>query len=93
MLKPVTVTRTEIVTLDASTVLRRMAQADVLAAAHSYAMAPNDQAAGDLLYHACRLRMLMRDEEKQGGPSLCPEHGGYGYVSKCTACKEGPASG
>ncbi len=85
--------RTEIVTLDASTVLRRMAQADVLAAAHTYAMMPNDATVTDLLYHACRLRMLMRDEEKRGGPMLCPEHGGYGYASKCTACKEGPFEG
>jgi hypothetical protein len=88
MLKPI---RTEIVTLDASTVLRRMAQADVLAAAHSYALMPNDATVSQLLYHSCRLRVLMRDEEKQGGPMLCPEHGGYGFVSNCTACKEGPA--
>lgn len=92
MLKPAT-TSTQTVILDGDTVLRRMARADVLAAAHSYAMAPNDQAAGDLLYYACRLRMLMRDEEKLGGPSLCPEHGGYGFVSHCKACKEGPAEG
>lgn len=92
MLKPVAV-RTTIVIIDGDTVLRRHARADVLAAAHSYAMAPNDQAAGDLLYHACRLRMLMRDEEKRGGPMLCPEHGGYGFVSSCKACKEGPAEG